>query len=128
MKKFYLFGTVALIFGFALFVTNCDKKVGNTAPTNIAPPPPGACDTITYTKHIAPIMASGCGNTSNSCHGSGSSLPKLTNYAEVKLKAEEGRIKARAIDASPSAMPPAGKLPQAQLNLITCWINNGYKQ
>ncbi len=128
MKKIYLFGILVVIFSFALFFTNCDKKVGTVALTNVPPPPPGACDTITYTKHIAPIMASGCGSGSSGCHGAGSPMPKLTNYAEVKLKGETGRIKARAIDGNPSIMPAIGKLPQAQLDLITCWLNNGYKQ
>lgn len=128
MKKFTVITTLILIVLFALFISNCDKKVAKQTPNTTPPPAPGACDTITYTKHIAPIMASGCSNSSNSCHGSGSPFADLSNYTAVKAKAEAGRIKARAIDANPSVMPQSGKLPQAQLDLISCWLNNGYKQ
>lgn len=115
-----IFSTALLVF----FIVSCDKKVGKN-PSVVAspPPPPGACDTITYNKHIKPIMVASC----EGCHG-GSGGVNLNTYTQVKAQGELGRLKARVIDGNPSYMPTGGSLPQAQKDLIQCWLNNGYKE
>jgi hypothetical protein len=112
---------------FVLLLTNCDKQIGKVEKATT--PKPGACDTITYTKHIQPILASSCGLSSSGCHGSVGAGGDLNNYAQVKAIGESGKIKNRVIDGVPSVMPLGGpKLPQTQLDLIQCWITNNYKQ
>lgn len=108
--------TIGLFLVF--FIISCDKKIGRYPVITASPPlSVSACDTITYNKHIKPIIDGEC----VSCHGSsaGSGGVGLTSYGQVKAKAEEGRIKARVIDG-PSFMPPQGKLPQAKIDLIQC--------
>lgn len=117
-----IFSTVAL----AVLLTACDKKEGK-----LPEPEPVAklsCDTITYTKHIKPIIDANC--ALSGCHAGTTSNPLLTSYDLVKDRADAGRIKSRAIDASPSQMPPspAAPLTAEQKELINCWLGNGTKQ
>lgn len=110
-----------------ILLSNCDKQVGKVE--KAAPPKPGACDTITYAKHIQPILVSSCGLGGSGCHNSVGAGGDLNTYAQVKAIGENGKLKNRVIDGVPSVMPLGGpKLPQAQLDLIQCWITNNYKQ
>lgn len=88
------------------------------------------CDTITFAKHIKPLVDANCG-TATGCHTgsapSGGVL--LTTYDEVKGRAQANAIKNRVFDENPSIMPPAPSTPltAAQKKLLSCWINKGYK-
>jgi uncharacterized membrane protein len=46
---------------------------------------------------------------------------------DCNIVANKDRIKARAVDASPSAMPPTGLMPASERQKITDWINAGGK-
>lgn len=117
----------ACFFILIFLLSNCDKQVGKVEKS--APPQVGACDTITYVKHIQPILVSSCGLGSSGCHNSVGGGGDLNNYAQVKAIGENGKLKNRVIDGVPSIMPQGGpKLPQSQLDLIQCWITNNYKQ
>ena len=78
-----------------LFIVSCTKDVGKLPVTAATV---SACDTITYTKHIKPIIDGTC----ISCHGTppNPGAPLLTNYNEVKTNA--AKIKATVLDANPS--------------------------
>jgi len=121
--KLLLSGSLIVLL-FTLLIS-CDKKVGNL-PVPEPPPSVDACDTITYTQHIKKIMDNNC----VSCHGPSIQQGGVTlnTLAAVKIKATEGRIKARAIDGIPSFMPQGGELTAAEKDLITCWLNNGMKE
>jgi len=120
--KLIFLGSATLILSAVLY--GCVKDKGNQPIVTTPPPPPDACDTITYAKHIKPIVDMNC--ALSGCHAGTTSNPLFTSYELFKDRADAGRIKARAIDG-PSFMPPSGKLPQAQLDLITCWLENGKK-
>jgi hypothetical protein len=108
-----------------LFLPNsCTKDKGKQPVSSTPPPAAGACDTITYSKHIKPIIDMNC--ALSGCHAGTTSNPLFTSYDLVKDRADAGRIKARAIDG-PSFMPPSGRLPQAQIDLISCWLESGKK-
>jgi hypothetical protein len=84
-----------------------------------------ACDTVTYNKHIKPIIDANC----LICHGTTlpPGAPLLTNYAEVQVNGD--KIKNTVFDSKPELMPQGGPpLPQAQKDLIMCWLNNGKKE
>ena len=87
---------------------------------------PGACDTITYTKHIQPIMTNYCYTPGSvGCHSSGNSprVP-LTTYAEVSLQSA-------AIDNhvfTIQDMPAGGTMSAKELQQLRCWLDNGKKQ
>lgn len=86
---------------------------------------PAACDTITYTKHIKPIIETWC----ISCHGTTPSpgAPMLVTYEQVKNNAQ--KIKNTVFDSNPESMPQGGDpLEQDLKDLITCWLNNGNKE
>jgi hypothetical protein len=124
-----------LTFGFAVFLS-CTKDKGkgpvaNTTTTTTTGATTGTtvtepCDTVSYKKHIEPIINLNC--AISGCHdatASGGAI--LTSYALVKDKADAGRIKARVLDGVNGFMPsgdPDG-LPQNQKDLIKCWLDKG---
>jgi len=79
---------------------------------------------ITYTSHAKTIIDNHC----VVCHSPTAipvaTTPFLTNYSEV-VAATPQRIKARAIDNSPSSMPPLTPLPQTLKDTLQLWINDG---
>ena len=82
------------------------------------------CDSITYAKSIHPIMMSQCAIAG--CHVSGGSGPtNFTTYAGVKADADNGKLKLRMIDGNPSMMPLTGKLPDAMISKVQCWLDSG---
>ncbi len=112
-------------FSFVLLIVlliGCDKKVGKIPTTPVA-----ACDTITYEKHIKPIIDAKC----NSCHGnplSGGAPIPLVTYFDVKAAGDDGSLKKTVIDGMP-VMPYGGSpLPKEEQDKISCWLNNGKKQ
>lgn len=121
-KNILIFAFFSFIL-FAVIITGCVKDVGKL-PAAAAT----GCDTVTYTKHIKPIIDASC----ISCHGnplSGGATVFLTNYAQVKAAGDNGTFKSTVFDAKPDLMPYGGSpLPQAQKDLISCWLSNGEKQ
>lgn len=100
----------------ALLFTMCTQKKGKIAP--VVAPTANACDTVKYSKHIAPIMSQACG-----CHGPGFFKGDLTNYAGVKLKVDDGSFKREVI--TNKTMPQGSTLSARQLELISCWLDKG---
>lgn len=121
-KKITVLSTF-LIFSLALLVSNCDKKVGKRE-GNAPPPPPGACDTITYAKHIKPIIDAKCATPG--CHiTGGAGNGDFTTHSGVLSKVGTGAFKLRVFDSPTNPMPQSGQLPQTELNLIKCWLDKG---
>lgn len=87
----------------------------------------GVCDTaaISYSKHIAPIMATYC--NASGCHNtaSGSAGIKTDNYADLKTAVEAGRfLGAIKMESGYSPMPKGGVLMSScNLSKIQAWIN-----
>jgi hypothetical protein len=123
MNKNILILVLSLFVFFTVIITSCAKDIGKL-PVAAAT----GCDTVTYTKHIKPIIDASC----ISCHGnplSGGANIYLTNYAQVKAAGDNGTFKSTVFDSKPDLMPyNAAPLPQAQKDLITCWLNNGKKE
>lgn len=127
MNKRIVFVSAGFILALSI-VFSCRKDVAKLASAAPAPLTADKCDTITYTKHISPIIQSNCA-TGSLCHGAGASQVNLTSYSLVKSIADNGKLKSYAIDGTPEIMPKGGpKLPQNQLDLIQCWLNNGEKE
>lgn len=123
MNKNSFLGLATLVVTVALLFNSCVKDVGKT-PVVPPTPPPGVCDSATYNIKIKAIIDAKC----TSCHspaGGPSGSTNLTNYAEVSAKGD--RVKARAIDANPSIMPPSGNTPLTadEKTLIQCWLDKG---
>ncbi len=109
-----------------VLIYSCDRKIG-LVPVAPTPVPVNTCDSVKYSVEIKPILDAQC--ATSGCHSG--SFPAggvdLATYANAKVQALNGRIKARAIDNG-GGMPAAGQIPQSQKDLLKCWINNGALQ
>lgn len=75
---------------------------------------------ITYVNYVKKVMDNEC----VTCHSpSGLEQPYLTNYNEVYTS--RTRIKARAIDNIPSAMPQFNPLAQSIKDTLQLWLDQG---
>ncbi|WP_424989346.1 hypothetical protein [Flagellimonas sp.] len=81
---------------------------------------------VTYKDHIEVVIKNNC----LSCHSdppvNGAPFP-LTTYTAVKKRTESGLLFA-AISrqtGETSAMPPGGRMPQATIDLVEQWIEDG---
>jgi hypothetical protein len=106
--------------GILFFLTGCLSSCvyHEISPEEIPVEP--VCDSTTvvsWQSDILPIMVNSC--ATEKCHD-GITRRDWTNYDEVKKYAVS--IKKRTQDKS---MPFDGPLPQDQIDLIACWVNNG---
>lgn len=79
---------------------------------------------VAYNNEISSIMQSAC----TSCHGSPptNGAPfSLINFTQVNQRASGILNRMSLQNGSPGAMPPSGRLPQATIDLIQQWINDG---
>jgi predicted CXXCH cytochrome family protein len=121
--------SLLVLSGMAIFAitvySGCTKMVGKE-PKKVEIPIE-ACDTITYTKHIAPIMTASCVSCHSSSFSQGGVL--LTSYSEVKAQADNGKLNNVIFVGTPEFMPQGGpQLSQSQKDRIKCWLNNGKKE
>jgi hypothetical protein len=96
----------------------------------IPPAPVAVCDTmkVTYTKHIAPLLAAKCGSVGG-CHSAAiqDGGVNLSDYANTLLSAKNNTLRTSTIDQSSKPMPKGGsKLPNSEIQLLDCWLKNGY--
>jgi SprB repeat len=59
------------------------------------------------------------------CHSGSNPTGGLNFTNECLIVSSKANIKARAVDATPSIMPPTGSLPAAEKQKITDWITAG---
>lgn len=79
---------------------------------------------ITYDDDIRPIMQGSC----VSCHGNPptNGAPfSLVNFSQVSQRANLILSAMDRQSGSPGAMPPSGRLPQATIELVRQWIEDG---
>ena len=123
MKLRYTILPAVLVIAALLVASSCLKEKAKVT-VQVTVPPVGACDTITYTKHIKPIIDNNCATAG--CHVAGAQFPPLTAYADVKDIATNGSLKLRVITLQ--NMPASAPLSQTDMNTIQCWLDNGEKQ
>ncbi|MCE2997285.1 MAG: hypothetical protein ACK5RG_14850 [Cyclobacteriaceae bacterium] len=71
-----------------------------------------------YASSVQSIIQTNC--AISGCHVSGTGRQNFSNKATVIANAST--IKSRT---GAGSMPPTGKLPQAQIDLIACWVDDG---
>lgn len=125
MKINYLFFTI--LAGLIVLSEACTKDPGNNGGGNPPPPPPPPvdCNTVSskFSTDVNPIIQSSCA-TSIGCHGNGSNSgpgPLLT-FDQIRNAAFS--IKSAVISRR---MPLTGTLSTAQIQSISCWVDNGMK-
>ncbi len=72
---------------------------------------------IKLSQHVSPIISNNC--AVNGCHN-GTQPPNLSTNSAIISNAS--RIRART---SAGSMPPSGPLPGADVQAISCWVNDG---
>lgn len=81
---------------------------------------------ITYTNTIQSIINNNCIGCHSEPPQNGAPFP-LTNFNQVFTRAENGQL-LRAISRQTGearAMPPSGRLPQATIDMVNQWIEEG---
>lgn len=119
MKKSFLFIMSLVI--VVIVVTACSKGSGTGEPAPL--PPPSSCATTPakFTTDVNPIIQNSCA-TGSGCHGNGSvnGPGPLTNFDQIKNAASS--IKSAVVS---KRMPIGGSLSNAQIQSISCWVDNG---
>lgn len=88
------------------------------------------CDslkTVSFSADIKPFMQSSCGTT-NSCHGPGSAIVDLSNYTNLKSKADAGTLmKVIYWEPGASQMPKGAtqRIDVCSRAMFKNWINAG---
>jgi hypothetical protein len=87
--------------------------------------PNSFCDVtnVTWSGTIQPLVQSRCATPG--CHVVGGQLPDLSTYSAFKAQVDLGRVQARAIQGTPSFMPPSGKMPNCNIQQLQTWISAG---
>jgi hypothetical protein len=118
MKKIAILLGALTILSFVM----CTEKKGKLGPTTgVSSTTTGgnsACDTVTYLKHIAPIMTAEC----NGCHNNPPRV-NISTYAGIKGEVDNGNFKQKVVVNK--TMPQGGTLTPKQLELIACWLDKG---
>ena len=118
MKLLSIFTVITTLI---LLSAACSKDIGPNP--DLIVKTSSACDSITFTKHIKPIVTNYC--AVSGCHEAGGQSPDLSNDNTLQGQAQAGRIKARLIDQND--MPPAGSpAPTSdEISYIKCWLEAG---
>ena len=121
-KSLAILAAVALIVFFG-----CTKELG-VVPRE-QEKPVEACDTITYSKHIGPLVELRC----RSCHSpdfpSNPNGQDLANYQDLKELVNNGKLRYVIFEATGNQKMPQGtELTAEEKSRIDCFIRNGGKQ
>lgn len=73
---------------------------------------------VKYATEVKPIITNFC--ATSGCHDAGTGARNWTTFSN--LKANAANIKTRVINRT---MPPSSSLTQAQIDLISCWVDDG---
>lgn len=109
--------TALLVGAGALFaLSGCSK--GNLTTPSCNVPNAGA---LTYTANVKPIVDKSC----ISCHGANRTAPgDFRTYEGIKPYLSSGTFSDLVVVRQ--SMPPAGSLPQTEIDSINCWIQAGF--
>ncbi|WP_289661111.1 cytochrome c [Flavobacterium panacagri] len=129
MKK-----TIVLTILVAVFASCSDsdtfQDIEGTTPTTPTNPtnPTTPTTSVTYTKDVKSIIDANC----ISCHASGrsASFRPLTTFAQVKAAVENAGLLSRIQlqTGQQGIMPQAGRMAQANIDLIVKWNTDGLKE
>jgi uncharacterized membrane protein len=130
-KKTLFFLSISVLL-LITFISSCSKG-GDTTTTNPTNPGTGGtggtneCATLTtgqagplYTA-VKSLLSANC----SSCHTGANSTGGKDLTTDCNIILSKDRIKARAVDGSPSFMPQGSQLSAGDKKKITDWVNAG---
>ncbi len=79
---------------------------------------------ITYADHVQPIIQNACLGCHTSPPVNGAPF-SLVNFSQVDQRANGILNRISLQSGAPGAMPPSGRLPQATIDVIEQWIDDG---
>ncbi|HET6768383.1 MAG TPA: hypothetical protein VFH08_13325 [Chitinophagaceae bacterium] len=124
MKKSYRFITV--IVALIIIVAACSKGSngdgGGTPPPPPPPPSPSSCSSTSakFSADVNPIIQNSCAISGCHGNGSGNGPGALVTFEQIRNAASQ--IKTAVVNRS---MPRGGTLSNAQIQIISCWVDNG---
>ena len=104
----------------------CEKEKTEPTVTTELPDPEECDSTISFTSDVTPILTGSCAFAG--CHGNGSAQSgvNLSNYSGVVAAVENKNMVASIKhEAGVRPMPQGGKLSDADIKTIECWVVNG---
>lgn len=87
------------------------------------PAPAPVCAPVSFSAQIKPLIQQHC--TLPACHHSGSSDGDFTRFEDLKEKVANGSFQNSVLNWKEPKMPETYKLPEADLQLLTCWLSQG---
>jgi uncharacterized membrane protein len=100
----------------------------STDPGTVTPPVTEPATSITYSKNVKSIIDANC----IGCHASGRSAAfrPLTTFAQVKAAVENAGLlnRIQLQNGQQGIMPQAGRMSQANIDLIVKWNTDGLKE
>lgn len=76
----------------------------------------------TYTSTVSAIISSNC----SGCHGPGSNDGDFSTYAKLSTVTSNGKFENEVL--TNQSMPQSSPLPDADLDKLKCWIENGFPE
>lgn len=120
--KYSIHATGRIGIAAIIMVTSCvDHKL---------PAPDGlGCSSgeVSYAEDVLPIIMSTCAITGNGgCHNGGNGPSRdWREFANVQAKASQIKNRITRTPGSSGYMPLIGSLSDAQIQLISCWVDQG---
>ncbi len=116
MKKTCFYALTSLITSLLLFSCGGEKLVPTCDGSNPV-----------YDNEIETILFANCSSTS-SCHGEGASKRKgeYITYEQFKVSLDDGSFQKDVFEKQ--NMPKKSVLLQQDIDLIQCWVDNGYPE
>jgi hypothetical protein len=122
MKKLNIY-IIAVI---TILLVSCDSKTYDQIKEQVVAE--GPVTNPTYQKNIKKIMTINC----LGCHATGARFPPLDNFEDVKTNVDIGDVLCRIDNPGTcfgEIMPPitsGGRMPQATIDLIKLWKQQGF--
>lgn len=116
MRTIFLTAILAIVVSIVFIFNACESKSYDDISGVVNP---------TYTKNVGPLITSTC----TGCHSNDSQFPNLENYADVKDAIENGELICRIDNPSNcdgNIMPQSGRMPQATIDMIKLWRDQGF--
>src|SRR5688572_31296836 len=84
--------------------------------------PAPVCQPVSFARDVKPIIQQSC--ATYGCHVAGSPDGDFNQFMDLKEKVTNGSFKNSVIDWKAPRMPETHQLPEAQLRVLQCWLND----
>ena len=119
MKKLIIYGGIIFTIGISLI--GCYKDV---ILPNALVDPDGPPQSVSYKDQLIPLFNTKC--ALSGCHnGDSTSVGNFNEYAEIKMRVDNGQFKIKMFDSK--SMPPISQPPltSEEYNKLKCWFDAG---